>query len=137
MGHVPASSQQTMVAAGTPRGVNAAPNPQMPAGHVPLGAEYSAAAASYAQQYMTPPPGTLSRPAGMPDPAQMAADAIRDDQARRTAAARAASVAAAAADGPAPEAPAKKRGANTGATIVLLILTALILGGAWAAYYFT
>jgi hypothetical protein len=148
LGHVPAASQQTLVAAGTPRGVSAAA-PVPPANYVPLGDEYNQAAASYAQNIMTPPPGTLAPSQGYgqgrwhPDPAQIAAEAIRDDQARRRDAARAASQAAALADQPAvlpaepAAAPAPARRSNTGATIVLFILSALIVAGGWAAYYFT
>jgi serine/threonine protein kinase len=132
--HRPGSELPTMVAAGTPRGVNAAP-PHQPEPYVALGAEYSEAAASYAANVMTPPPGALMRP----DPAKIAEEAIRDDQERRRTArkqaAEAADAAARAADATA--APRATKRSNTGATILLFVLTALIAGGAWAAYYFT
>jgi serine/threonine protein kinase len=127
-----ASNLPTMVASGTPRGVNAAP-PQ-PEPYVALGAEYSEAAASYAANVMTPPPGALMRP----DPAKIAEEAIRDDQMRRRSAEqRAAQAVAADAAAVAADVPAAPKRSNTGATILLLILSALIGGGAWAAYYFT
>jgi serine/threonine protein kinase len=55
-----AASAQTMVATGTPHGVVSPPQPTANGPYVQLGAEYNAAAASYAQNIMTPQPGSMT-----------------------------------------------------------------------------
>jgi len=125
-----ATNQPTLVATGTPRAVDAARSPGA-APYVQLGPEYNAAAASYAESIMTPPPGSISDairselgPDGIRGSERLSAQQVAE---RRSAQLAAAAQAAAEADSPPPRR----------SVIPLLILCALLAAGVAAAGYFT